>query len=105
MEPNPVKLEEELLQGHRIPDGAVVCGLGSGQGMTSSFLTKEYGFTVYAADLWNDARIIPSRPTRSACPSTKPSLTRWSASIRITTLAATSGTWTTGCCHSSSWAD
>ena len=34
MGPNPVKLEEELLQGHRIPDGAVVCDLGSGQGLT-----------------------------------------------------------------------
>ena len=54
MGPNPVKLEEELLQGHRIPDGAVVCDLGSGQGLTSIFLAKEYGFTVYAADLWSD---------------------------------------------------
>ena len=54
MGPNPVKLEEELLLDHRIPDGAVVCDLGSGQGLTSVFLAKEYGFTVYAADLWSD---------------------------------------------------
>ena len=54
MGPNPVKLEEELLLNHRIPDGAVVCDLGSGQGLTSVFLAKEYGFTVYAADLWSD---------------------------------------------------
>ena len=54
MGPNPVKLEEELLIGHRIPQGAVVCDLGSGQGLTSVFLAKEYGFTVYAADLWSD---------------------------------------------------
>lgn len=54
MGPNPVKLEEELLMDHRIPDGAVVCDLGSGQGLTSVFLTKEYGFKVYAADLWSD---------------------------------------------------
>ena len=54
MGPNPVKLEEELLCDHRIPDGAVVCDLGSGQGLTSVFLAKEYGFTVYAADLWSD---------------------------------------------------
>ena len=53
MGPNPVKLEEELLLNHRIPDGAVVCDLGSGQGLTSVFLAKEYGFTVYAADLWS----------------------------------------------------
>lgn len=54
MGPNPVKLEEELLLCHKIPSGAVVCDLGSGQGLTSVFLAKEYGFTVYAADLWSD---------------------------------------------------
>ena len=54
MGPNPVKLEEELLADHRIPSGAVVCDLGSGQGLTSVFLAKEYGFKVYAADLWSD---------------------------------------------------
>ena len=54
MGPNPIKLEEELLTGHDIPDGAVVCDLGSGQGLTSVFLAREYGFTVYAADLWSD---------------------------------------------------
>ena len=53
MGPNPVKLEEELLLDHKIPEGAVVCDLGSGQGLTSVFLAKEYGFTVYAADLWS----------------------------------------------------
>ena len=54
MGPNPVKLGEELLLDHKIPEGAVVCDLGSGQGLTSVFLAKEYGFTVYAADLWSD---------------------------------------------------
>ncbi len=54
MGPNPLKLEEELLLGHRIPSGAVVCDLGSGTGLTSVFLAKEYGFTVYAADLWSE---------------------------------------------------
>lgn len=54
MGPNPVKLEEELLLNHKIPAGATVCDLGSGQGLTSVFLAKEYGFTVYAADLWSD---------------------------------------------------
>ena len=54
MGPNPVKLEEELLIDHKIPEGAVVCDLGSGQGLTSAFLAKEYGFKVYAADLWSD---------------------------------------------------
>ena len=50
MGPNPVKLEEELLRGSHIPAGAVVCDLGSGTGLTSVFMAKEYGFTVYAAD-------------------------------------------------------
>ena len=50
MGPNPLKLEEELLTGHLIPDGATVCDLGSGQGLTSVFLVKEYGFKVFAAD-------------------------------------------------------
>lgn len=54
MGPNPLKLTEELLSDCRIPQGAVVCDLGSGQGLTSVFLAKEYGFWVYAADLWSD---------------------------------------------------
>lgn len=54
MGPNPIKLEEELLLEHKIPENAIVCDLGSGQGLTSVFLAKEYGFTVYAADLWSD---------------------------------------------------
>lgn len=54
MGPNPLKLEEELLTGHQIPSGSTVCDLGSGQGLTSVFLVKEYGFRVYAADLWSD---------------------------------------------------
>ncbi|MGM9651360.1 MAG: SAM-dependent methyltransferase [Faecousia sp.] len=54
MGPNPLKLEEELLLDSKIPCGAVVCDLGSGQGLTSVFLVREYGFRVYAADLWSD---------------------------------------------------
>ena len=54
MGPNPIKLEEELLFGNKIPKGSVVCDLGSSQGLTSVFLAKEYGFKVYAADLWSD---------------------------------------------------
>ena len=54
MGPNPLKLEEELLQDHKIPKGAVVMDLGSGQGVTSVFLAKEYGFKVYATDLWSE---------------------------------------------------
>lgn len=83
MGPNPLKLEEELLMGHRIPAGATVCDLGSGQGLTSVFLAKEYGFKVYATDLWSnpeenrtffhemgltDAQIIPVKADAEALP-------------------------------------
>ncbi len=54
MGPNPIKLEEELLKAQKIPQNAVVCDLGSGQGLTSVFLAKEYGFKVYATDLWSE---------------------------------------------------
>ena len=54
MGPNPIKLEEELLTNPQIPKDATVCDLGSGQGLTSVFLVKEYGFKVIAADLWSD---------------------------------------------------
>ncbi len=54
MGPNPVKLAEELLTGHRIAPKATVLDLGSGQGVTSVFLAREYGFKVYAGDLWSD---------------------------------------------------
>ena len=54
MGPNPIKLEEELLADHRIPQGATVMDLGSGQGLTSVFLVKEYGFRVFAVDLWSN---------------------------------------------------
>ncbi len=54
MGPNPLKLEEELLKDNRIRTGAIVMDLGSGQGITSVFLAKEYGFKVYATDLWSE---------------------------------------------------
>ena len=54
MRPNPLKLEEELLQNASIKPGSLVMDLGSGQGITSVFLAKEYGCTVYATDLWSE---------------------------------------------------
>lgn len=54
MGPNPLKLVEEALAGLPIEGGSLVCDLGSGEGLTSVFLAKEYGFSVYAADLWSD---------------------------------------------------
>lgn len=54
MGPNPLKLCEELLANHEIPQDAVVLDLGSGTGITSCMLAREYGFTTYAVDLWSD---------------------------------------------------
>ena len=54
MGPNPIKLQEELLQNHKIPSGSYVCDLGSGQGLTSVFLAKEYGFVVFAVQRAGD---------------------------------------------------
>ena len=54
MGPNPLKLCEELLCDARIPCGARVCDLGSGTGITSALLAREYGLDTYAVDLWSD---------------------------------------------------
>ena len=54
MGPNPLKLEEELMKDNTIKSGSIVMDLGSGQGITSIFLVKEYGFKVYATDLWSE---------------------------------------------------
>lgn len=54
MGPNPLKLCEELLCDASIPRGARVCDLGSGTGITSALLAREYGFDTYAVDLWSD---------------------------------------------------
>ena len=53
MGPNPLKLCEELLDTANIPRGSVVLDLGSGAGLTSALMAREYGFTVFAADLWS----------------------------------------------------
>ena len=54
MGPNPLKLEEELMKDNKIKKGSIIMDLGSGQGITSVFLAKEYGFKVCAADLWSN---------------------------------------------------
>ena len=54
MGPNPLKLCEELLRDADIPRGTCVCDLGSGTGITSALLAREYGLNAYAVDLWSD---------------------------------------------------
>ena len=70
------------IRSRRTPWSAILAA-GSGQGLTSAFLVKEYGFTVYAADLWSDpaenraffdamgidrSRIIPVKADAAALP-------------------------------------
>lgn len=54
MGPNPVKLCEELLDKAMLMPGDNVCDLGSGNGLTSVFMAKEYGYKITASDLWSD---------------------------------------------------
>ena len=56
MGPNPLKLAEELLEGRELKKDDIVCDLGSGTGLTSLFIHKEYGPKVYASDLWSDPK-------------------------------------------------
>jgi cyclopropane fatty-acyl-phospholipid synthase-like methyltransferase len=88
MGPNPLKLCEELLSCADIPTGSVVLDLGSGAGLTSALMAREYDFVVYAADLWSNPtdnmrffeecgltnrQSFRSRPTRPRCPSLRDS--------------------------------
>lgn len=52
MGPNPMKLLEELLSLQPIPKNSMVLDLGCGRGLTSILMAKEYGFRVFATDLW-----------------------------------------------------
>lgn len=54
MGPNPLKIAEELLDEQNIESGSVVLDLGSGTGITSCLLAREYGCFTYAVDLWSE---------------------------------------------------
>lgn len=54
MGPNPIKLTEELMNENKTPPNSTVMDLGCGMGITSVFLAKEYGFCVFASDLWSN---------------------------------------------------
>ena len=51
MGPNPLKLCEELLRDVPVPCGVRVYDLGSGTGITSVLLAREYGLDSYAVNL------------------------------------------------------
>lgn len=42
------------MQNNKIEKGSTVMDLGSGQGITSVFLAKEYGFRVFSVHLWSN---------------------------------------------------
>lgn len=52
MGPNPLYLLEEICNHMTITPDMKILDLGCGMGLTSIFLAKEYGATVYATDLW-----------------------------------------------------
>ena len=112
MGPNPVKLTEELLMGRNIPPKSRVLDLGSGQGITSVFLAKEYDFIVTAADLWSDpeenmkffasCNLTPENITAvkadaNNLPFAEESFDGWYAQIRTTTSEEIRSIWKSIC--------
>ena len=55
MGPNPLWLLEELCDHLNLKPGMKVLDMGCGKGITSIFLAKEFGVTVFANDLWISA--------------------------------------------------
>jgi cyclopropane fatty-acyl-phospholipid synthase-like methyltransferase len=55
MGPNPLWLLEELCEHLDLKQSMKVLDMGCGKGLTSVFLAKEYGVTVFANDLWISA--------------------------------------------------
>jgi len=55
MGPNPLWLLEDLCEHMDLRPGMKVLDMGCGKGITSVFLAKEYGATVFANDLWISA--------------------------------------------------
>ena len=55
MGPNPLWLLEDLCEHMDLKPGMKVLDMGCGKGLTSVFLAKEFGVTVFANDLWISA--------------------------------------------------
>ncbi|MDR1840013.1 MAG: methyltransferase domain-containing protein [Treponema sp.] len=54
MGPNPLQLLEELCGNMKLLPNMKILDMGCGKGLTSVFLAKEFGVTVFANDLWID---------------------------------------------------
>ena len=52
MGPNAMRLSEELSSRLNINDSMRILDLGCGRGLSTMFLVKKYGASVFAADLW-----------------------------------------------------
>ncbi|MGA1820590.1 MAG: SAM-dependent methyltransferase [Thermoplasmatota archaeon] len=55
MGPNAVRILEEMTRDMDLRKGMRVLDLGCGKGLTSIYLARKYGVTVYATDLWISA--------------------------------------------------
>lgn len=58
MGPNCLKIIEELTNKMEITPNMKILDLGCGTGLTSIYLAKEFGATVFATDLWISLVII-----------------------------------------------
>jgi cyclopropane fatty-acyl-phospholipid synthase-like methyltransferase len=52
MGPNSLKIAEEVSQHLNLHEGMRILDLGCGKALTSIFMAKEFGVTVFATDLW-----------------------------------------------------
>jgi len=52
MGPNALRMIDELAKSLKLEKGMRVLDLGCGKGLTSIYLAKEFGVTVFATDLW-----------------------------------------------------
>ena len=52
MGPNSVRILEEMTRDLDLKEGVRVLDLGCGKGLTSIYLARKFGVTVYATDLW-----------------------------------------------------
>ena len=55
MGPNAIRIVEEMTRSLDLKEGMRVLDLGCGKGLTSIFLARKFGVTVYATDLWISA--------------------------------------------------